>query len=92
MHSTLEFQNESRESPSRHQVSVDLVLFLESTVHFYDYMLNTFHTKDTYTLNHKPGTFYLYFSFILSSIPSCCHAVILHLSPITIYRSNTSSP
>ena len=73
MHSTLQSQHESRESPSRHQISVDLVMFLESTVHFYHYMLNTFHMKDTHTLNHKPDTFYSYFSFILSSIPSCCH-------------------
>jgi hypothetical protein len=43
MHSTFQFQDESRESPSIQWVSVDVVLFLESSVHFYNYMLNTFH-------------------------------------------------
>jgi hypothetical protein len=43
MHSTFQSHDESRESPSIQWVSVDDVLFLESSVHFYNSMLSTFH-------------------------------------------------
>lgn len=106
MHSTLQFQNESRESPSRHQISVDLVMFLESTVHFYHYTLNTFHTKDTYLYlepqaRHLPPLLLIHSliytimlsSFIYHQSPSIVQTLRLHeSSPICFVLTNLSLP
>lgn len=43
MHSALQSQDKSKESPLGQHVSVDDILILESTVHFYNYPLHTYH-------------------------------------------------